>query len=264
VTPYLNYDIISLSIETLLALGSLSLCWYNFAKKNLNDEIPYQIAYLLLGLLLCFIRVSGLLISEINFQYHKSLGMESSCLFLDINWRGSLLLLSFYETAYFIMYFNRFRFSRAVKERDKVFAIVIQTILFVVPAIYVVCVYLGDNSPHTYDLSALYEKNKTILSLMHTVPELPFADSLIKNIYGTFFILAMIPVRKVWNKQIEVKFAYIAFASSVFFKIGSSYPVSTVLFNTLSRYLLNASLCIFFIFLFFIVKVADDVKSTSK
>jgi hypothetical protein len=250
----MNFNILSLTIELLLASFCFISCIYYIHKKGLKHKISAQTVYLMISLFFVFTRILLLLISESIFVWHYQQGIEDQSFVLSHNWRIITVLLSFYEISYMIVYFNKFRFNRPIKVADKVFTVITQGLIYTIPILFLFALTLGGNNLGV-DLKPFYY-NHSYLVLSHTLPESPLSQKLIEIIFILYVLLALIPIKTIWQKHWLIKTTYILFLTTIFFKIGCSNFIFVSkdilqMINSFYRFGLNISFNLFFIFMYF-------------
>jgi hypothetical protein len=200
-------------MDTTLLLIELFLSgtlFVSFVKYFIEEkEKKFQHIYFLLGLLCCFVRILLIYFYEQDFLIHGT-----NSVFLAPPWRIITILLSYYSAVYFVIYFSRFRFIRAVKTGDKIFTLISHTILYVVPIIFLTFLYFGNSNSHNYDYTNIH----SILPLTHQLPEATLANFSMGFIFVLILVLAIIPVKTIFVQKISIRISYIFLIASIFLK----------------------------------------------
>jgi hypothetical protein len=248
----LNFAVVSLAIEFLLALTCLTCLIQGVYKKSLTKEIPYQTVYLLMGLLTAVVRVGLLVVYESSFLHYTSLGTPELCPYLNPNWRIATILLSFYEIAYTVLYFSRFRYLKAIKVSDKLGTICIQALLYLIPIMFIIFLYIGNSNTGNYDLTP-YLNGGSIIYLTHRLPEAKYVNTFMSNVYFIYIIISLITIKNILNKSKLVIVSYSIFIFSIVIKILLSKFIfmPSLMLDIIDRILLNFTLDAFFIIMIF-------------
>jgi hypothetical protein len=125
--------------------------------------------------------------------------------------------MEFYEVNYIVLYFTRFRFDKALKKKDKVFFVIIQNCMNIIPFLWIVSVMIGNNTL-IMDLSPWY-RNGTMFPLIILWPESALTNDLMRIVFIFYLILALLPINIMLNKHKHIKIAYFSFILTILFRI---------------------------------------------
>jgi hypothetical protein len=174
-------------------------------------------------------------------------------MFLLPQWRIITILLAYYEVAYLMIYFCRFKFNKAVRTSDKLYTLVSHSLLYIVPVIFLLFLYIGNTNPRTVlDVSNL----PSILPLTHQLPESTIVNSFMEYIFIIFFLLAIPPLKNIFTKDISIRISYLLLIVSIIFKLFLSVfnAMDPGILILIDRTGLNITLDLFFISLFFVIR----------
>jgi hypothetical protein len=249
----LDFVVIFLSIEFILALACLTSCTHGIYKKSFTNNIPYQATYLMVGISVSVVRMCLLIIFESSFLYYSKLGIPELCPFINPNWRIVTILLSFYEIAYIVLYFSRFKYLRAVKTTDKILSIVTQSLLYLIPIMFIVFLYMGNSNGRDFNITP-YLQSGTITYLTHRLPEAEYIDLFLSYVYIAYFVISIISLRNIiLYKSKTVLASYGVFMFSIIIK-RVLLGLSTEIFGKFDHFLLSLlglTLSVFFVLMIF-------------
>lgn len=252
------YSLLSLS-EIITIFICLIFTHKSIKTKSLESEIPYQISWLLVAIIISLAAAIMIFIAQINLDSLPE-NLRINCWYLDQNYRIALIILLLAKFDFFILYFTRFRFVRAIKVNDKITSMLMQIFVYSLQFAFIFSLILGPK----YDNPDLYEYIKfgNFSHILYQFPENPATDKFIDYVFICFFALSLVPIRTILSKHIIIKVMYFIFLSII---VQTIFHLFNIVSNSMSplyisiiHIIITISNNVMFILLIFTGRLLND------